>query len=198
MDRRTKASLNRDKAARLNQDWGTGAAQARYSDDGHWYATLTRFPAALFDASGYVLFATEEEYRDNPCLRIGKQVSISRPGISGILGYVRVLDLNASPSCDVDIHVSESAEGNRHLVVHLERERNKALVRKKKKSAASLQCEVCGFSFAHVYGESAADYCEAHHLLPLAEVDQARRTRIEDLAILCANCHRVVHLRNPP
>ena len=36
MDRRTKAALNREKAARLNAAWGVGAAQARYSDDGHW------------------------------------------------------------------------------------------------------------------------------------------------------------------
>jgi hypothetical protein len=40
MDRRTKATLNRDKAARLNETLAIGAAQARYSNDGHWYADL--------------------------------------------------------------------------------------------------------------------------------------------------------------
>ena len=34
--------------------------------------------------------------------------------------------------------------------------------------------------------------------MPLSEVEQTTRTRLDDLAILCANCHRVVHLRNPP
>ncbi len=57
---RIKATLNRDKAMRLNEAWGVGAAQVRYSDDGHWYAKLARFPAALFDAHCFVLFMTEE------------------------------------------------------------------------------------------------------------------------------------------
>jgi len=68
IDRRTKATQNRDKAVRLNDAWGVGAVQARYNDDGHWYATLERFPAALFDAHGYVLFGTEKGYQSSPYL----------------------------------------------------------------------------------------------------------------------------------
>jgi hypothetical protein len=98
MDRRTKATLNRDKAVRLNETWDVGAAQARYSDDGHWYATLSRFPAALFDANGYVLFQTEQEYRSSPYLNVGKQISVPKPGISAIPGYVLVADSEANQS----------------------------------------------------------------------------------------------------
>ena len=86
MDRRVRASLNRDKALRLREAWSVGASQVRYSDDGHWYATLARFPAALFDAHGYVRFATEEEYRKCPHIHIGKQISVPKPGISAIPG----------------------------------------------------------------------------------------------------------------
>jgi len=198
MDRRTKATLNRDKAVRLNETWGVGAAQVRYSDDGHWYATLARFPAALFDAHGYVLFATEQEYRSSPHINIGKQISVPKPGISAIPGYVRVADSDSTPGPDVDIHTLAATEGRRRLVLHLQRERNQTVVRNKKKQAASLDCEVCGFSFSRAYSNAASDYCEVHHLLPLSEVEQSTRTRMEDLAILCANCHRVVHLHNPP
>lgn len=198
MDRRTKATLNRDKAVRLNEAWGVDAAQVRYSEDGHWYATLERFPAALFDAHGYVLFQTEQEYQSSHHLHIGKQISVPKPGISAIPGYVRVADSDATPDLDVDIHTLAATEGRRRLVLHLQRERNQTVVRNKKKQAASLDCEVCGFSFARAYGAAASDYCEVHHLLPLSEVEHASRTRMEDLAILCANCHRVVHLHNPP
>lgn len=198
MDRRTKATLNREKAVRLNDAWGVGATQVRYSDDGHWYATLARFPAALFDNHGYVLFATEQEYRGSPYLNIGKQISVPKPGISAIPGYVRVADSDAAPSLDVDIHTLAATEGRRRLVLHLQRERNQTVVRNKKKQAPSLDCEVCGFSFDRAYGPAATDYCEIHHLQPLAEVEHTTRTRMEDLAILCANCHRVVHLHNPP
>ena len=198
MDRRTKATLNRDKAVRLNEAWGVGAIQVRYSDDGHWYATLARFPAALFDAHGYILFATEQEYRSSPHLNIGKQISIPKPGISAILGYVLVADSDATPSLDVDIHTVAATEGRRRLVLHLQRERNQTVVRNKKKHATTLDCEVCGFSFGRAYGSTTGDYCEVHHLLPLSEVEHTIQTRMEDLAILCANCHRVVHLHNPP
>ena len=51
-------------------------------------------------------------------------------------------------------------------------------------------------SFSLRYGALAADYCEVHHLVPLDKAE--RKTKMQDLAILCANCHRVVHLRNPP
>lgn len=77
MDRRTKATQNRDKAVRLNEAWGVGAAQVRYHEYGYWYATLARLPAALFDAYGYLLFATEDEYRTSPHIRIGKRLVLS-------------------------------------------------------------------------------------------------------------------------
>jgi len=108
-------------------------------------------------------------------------------------------DAETFPSLDdVDIHTVAVTEGRRRLVLHLQRERNQTVVRNKKRQAVSLDCEVCGFSFSRAYGSAACDYCEAHHLLQLSEVENTTKTRMEDLAILCANCHRVVHLRNPP
>ena len=93
MDRRTKAALNRDKAVRLNEAWGVGAAQVRYGDDGHWYATLTQFPAALFDAHGYVLFPTEAEYRTSPHLNIEASKSAFRNPV-----FPRFQVMSASPT----------------------------------------------------------------------------------------------------
>jgi 5-methylcytosine-specific restriction endonuclease McrA len=198
MTRTEKTILNRDKAVRLCKEWGVQVAQGRYRETGDWYSALTRFPAALFDANGYVIFATEEEYRNSPHISIGKQISVPEPGISAIPSYVRALEANTSQNFDVDIHDFTVTEGEKRLVVHLQRERNQTIVRKKKAEAKSLDCEVCGFSFARVYGSDAKDYCEVHHKIPLNEAEHVTQTRMEDLAILCANCHRVVHLKNPP
>jgi len=197
MDRRQKAALHRKKAAQLNESWRVGAIEVRYSDDGHWYHTLSHCPAALFDRNGYLFFATERAYQTSPYLRIGKQIAVPKLGISAVLGYVRVIDPNAPPNIDVDIHSTTATEGNRRLVLHLQQERNRTLVQTKKRSTESLDCEVCGFSFG-AYGAQAAEYCEVHHLLPLSELEGTTETSTEDLAILCANCHRVVHLQNPP
>ena len=50
---------------------------------------LKRFPGAYFDASGYVVFETEEEYRNAPQLNIGKRVNVDG-GISSMPQYVRM------------------------------------------------------------------------------------------------------------
>ena len=179
-------------------DWKTPVLQARYNDDGHWYALLNKFPAALVDANGYLLFESEDDFRTSPHIAIGKQISVRKPGISGVPGYVRKFTEELPAATDLDIHEYEGIEGRKRLLVHLARERDKRLVLKKKKSLSSLACEVCSFSFASVYGLPAAEYCEVHHLLPLGDADGERKTSLKDLAVLCANCHRVIHLRNPP
>ncbi len=198
MDRRTKAALHRDEALRLKKKWGVDAVQVRYRETGDWYALLKQFPAALFDLNGYVFFPTEQALQAQAeYIQIGKQISVPK-GISAVPGYVRFPDAGPTPNLDLDIHSVAASEGHMRLVLHLQRERSQTLVRKKKMLAASLGCEICGFSFALAYGEAAADYCEVHHLVPLSEVVESAKTRMLDLAILCANCHRVVHLRNPP
>jgi 5-methylcytosine-specific restriction protein A len=76
------------------------------------------------------------------------------------------------------------------------RERDPRLRRRKIDSARRLgqplQCEVCDFHFARYYGALGKDYIEVHHVLPL-HVSGPRTTKLEDLALLCANCHRMCH-----
>jgi 5-methylcytosine-specific restriction protein A len=45
------------------------------------------------------------------------------------------------------------------------------------------------------YGDLGAGFAECHHKLPLAAGE--RRTLLSDLAIVCANCHRMLHRRSP-
>ena len=58
-----------------------------------------------------------------------------------------------------------------------------------------LFCEVpgCGFDFGRKYGDVASEYAQVHHLKPLG-VSRRTRTRLQDLAVVCANCHAVIHL----
>lgn len=57
-------------------------------------------------------------------------------------------------------------------------------------------CQACGFNFAQHYGELGAGFIEAHHLKPLHELAEgvAVEYNLEnDFAVLCANCHRMIH-----
>jgi HNH endonuclease len=101
----------------------------------------------------------------------------------------------SSVGMDVDITTSVKGEGRRRLVSHLIRERDPKIVAAKKKSAKSLACEVCGFDSEDVYG---IRYCEVHHLKPLSELAEGTKTTLNDLAIVCANCHRIIHSQFPP
>ena len=56
-------------------------------------------------------------------------------------------------------------------------------------------CELRPFDFQVEYG--LADFCEVHHRVPLADGDSERETRLEELAVLCANCHRAIHRLGP-
>lgn len=62
-----------------------------------------------------------------------------------------------------------------------------------------IRCSVCGFSFEAQYGSAAARYIHVHHLKPLADIRQEYVIDpIADLRPVCANCHAVIHLRQPP
>jgi 5-methylcytosine-specific restriction protein A len=91
-------------------------------------------------------------------------------------------------------------EGRLLLRRHRARERNKGLRKKKIESVlrkgGTLECESCGFDFEEVYGERGAGYVECHHVVPLHQAGEGK-TKLSDLALICANCHRMIHRRAP-
>lgn len=87
----------------------------------------------------------------------------------------------------------EFVEGRLVTEAHKRRERNpnlrgKFLSARKKKG--ELTCEICERK-AHpgIWGDA---IFEVHHLVPLS-VGEEGRTKLSDLALLCANCHRMLH-----
>jgi 5-methylcytosine-specific restriction protein A len=84
---------------------------------------------------------------------------------------------------------------------HVVRERNRAAVSAKidavMRETGRLACQACGFDFFLFYGELGRAFSECHHVVPLSEVALQRKTRLTDLAIVCANCHRMLHRVRP-
>lgn len=84
---------------------------------------------------------------------------------------------------------------------HAVRERNHSAVSAKINAvmgkAGRLACEVCSFDFFAFYGELGRGFAECHHMIPLSEAVFKRKTRLTDLAIVCANCHRMLHRIRP-
>ena len=89
------------------------------------------------------------------------------------------------------------AEGRTNYITHLVRERSRNLVARKKAEAMSrlgkLRCEGCDVVLAERYGPVAVNVIECHHVKWLADTGETI-TRLEDLALLCPNCHRIMHV----
>lgn len=88
-------------------------------------------------------------------------------------------------------------EGRKHFRLHLARERSQAVVQSAKSKRQiedpMLHCGVCGFSFVETYGVIGEGFIEAHHIVPLSRISGVIETTIEDLALVCSNCHRMLH-----
>ena len=91
-------------------------------------------------------------------------------------------------------------EGRRIERLHKSRERSPRVVSEAKARHArthngKLPCEICGFDFRKVYGDRGRHFIEAHHKVPLnmLEEGQLSDTTVDDLALVCANCHRMLH-----
>ena len=96
---------------------------------------------------------------------------------------------------------TSAKEGKLLCRVHILRERNSKLVKQKKDRAlqkyGKLQCEVCGFVFSDKYGRHGEGVIEAHHINPLHTLTSETKTTLNDLSLLCANCHRIIHSSSP-
>lgn len=93
--------------------------------------------------------------------------------------------------------ILEDEEGRKSLKMHLARERSTRLVSAFKKSLSSFKCSICGFDFEETYGPVGKGFIEAHHKKPVGHLEPNEKVRIEDLAPLCSNCHRMIHRINP-
>ena len=75
--------------------------------------------------------------------------------------------------------------------------RNPKLVAATKKKYG-FDCQVCGFNFERTYGDLGKGFIEAHHIAPIHTSNEVRTTSVNDMRVLCANCHRMVHRTTPP
>jgi predicted HNH restriction endonuclease len=93
--------------------------------------------------------------------------------------------------------IQEAEEGRVLTRLHRVRERSRKLIEARKKVALKLHgrlfCEACGFDFSLKYGAAGEGLIDVHHTKPVHTLIEGDTTKLEDLALLCANCHRVVH-----
>ena len=125
-----------------------------------------------------------------------RKVNIPWHGRFPQLGWAHVPSTWTSPSIDTD---QSYIEGDRKYRKHLSIERSGKLRAEARDfwrtKLKGLYCLACGFSFERRYGAWGAEFVEMHHVVPLASIPKAQENNVRRLVPLCANCHRMVHLR---
>lgn len=91
----------------------------------------------------------------------------------------------------------EYKEGKELLRLHKIRERDPQLIKEAKKRFKKIHgelfCEACGINFEKMYGKRGKDFIEGHHKKPVSEMKEGETTKVEDIGMLCSNCHRMIH-----
>jgi hypothetical protein len=169
----------------------SGVSSTRYGvADPRW---RTDFDEQLRSANVPIL----ADYRDLPSDAETEAPSVLGSGIA--VGPVLSMEPTTDSNSDgVDF---EYEEGLRKEAERSFFQRNPRLVQRAKEIYGCV-CQVCRFDFAKSYGVLGQDFAEVHHLNPLSERPSeewttAVRTNVAEVAVLCSNCHRMIHRRKP-
>lgn len=111
------------------------------------------------------------------------------------LTYRGGLNLGEVVHTDEEGSTGGTIEERRQYRLHLRIERN-ANAGRLAKGHHGYVCQCCDFDFEATYGELGKEFIEAHHLRPLSELAEGASVSYDiptDFAVLCANCHRMIH-----
>jgi 5-methylcytosine-specific restriction protein A len=104
------------------------------------------------------------------------------------------LDPTAEADDDAPVMPGSLIELRRYKM-HRRIERNPRAAKEAKKHHG-LRCQACNIRFDERYGELGQGFIEAHHLLPISALEEGAAVLYDiasDFAVLCSNCHRMIH-----
>lgn len=126
-----------------------------------------------------------------------------KPNAKGAFGADRKywrLDIEKEFKND-ELFDEEFSEGTIIEKIHKVRERNPKVINLAKEKFIEengrLFCQVCGFDFEKTYGKLGEGFIEGHHIVAISEMSNGHKTRVEDIVLVCSNCHRMIHKKRP-
>lgn len=120
------------------------------------------------------------------------------------LTYRGGIDADVETQTDVGeefgIAPTTSITETRKYAYHRKIERNRTAAKQAKKFHGS-RCQACDLDFAERYGEIGKGFIEAHHLKAISTLAEGVAVQYDiaaDFAVLCSNCHRMIHRTDDP
>lgn len=143
-----------------------------------------------------------QRYGNDTRVATGTYLARCTENLYGLLQEALEIEAAADDPAERESSHKEFAESRRKMRETSYFARNSRLV-KAAKEHYGYQCKGCGFDFEAAYGELGEKYIECHHLVPLAEREdleagEATETSLDEVTVLCSNCHRMVHRGERP
>ncbi len=110
---------------------------------------------------------------------------------------VALEDAAAKPETDLEEEIV-GKEGRLLTRIHAYKERDRAFAARAKKyyrdkNGGKLACQACGLDLIALCGPDGERCIEAHHKVPIEELQSDSITRVDEMAMVCASCHRIIH-----
>ena len=119
----------------------------------------------------------------------------------GVLYFEAIGDSPEDSAPDPALIEVQGKEGKKRLRSHFARERRRGLLLAKRREARAIHgclvCEACGVQEGNLPEEIGVACFECHHKTPLSKLAEENVTKLVDLALVCANCHRMIHRSDP-
>jgi 5-methylcytosine-specific restriction enzyme A len=149
-------------------------------------------------AAGHSLGVTYElsTLPDEPTLRADlQQIVRAYRALTYRGGIDAEVDSQSELAEEFGIPNSVTVAETRKYAYHRRIERNRTAARQAKKFHGT-RCQACDLDFGERYGEIGNGFIEAHHLRPIATLEEGVPVDYDvaaDFAVLCSNCHRMIH-----
>jgi hypothetical protein len=110
--------------------------------------------------------------------------------------------INANQQTPVEAEEISGREGKLLTRIHVYRERDRGFSKRakdhyRKANGGKLSCACCEMVPVDFYGPEGERAIEAHHTIPIEELQPDSVTLVSEMSMVCASCHRIIHSKKP-
>lgn len=122
-------------------------------------------------------------------------------GMTNAGSATNLIHFESLPETDLEEEIT-GKEGRILTRVHAYKERDRKFAARAKKhykakNGGQLWCVACELKPETLYDDRGERCIEAHHKIPIEELQPDSIVHVDDMAMVCASCHRVIHSRKP-
>ena len=123
-----------------------------------------------------------------------------RFGLTNAGSARKLIETEAMPPVEAEEFAGK--EGRLLTRLHVYRERDRKLVQwarnyYRHQCGGKLMCAACGCVPVETYGPAGESCMEAHHKIPIEQLQPDSVTLVSEIAMVCASCHRMIHSQKP-